>query len=60
LTSVGGALTSAPLFAYYEGLWYIGLNKQLQDQTKELVDVYTKDLCDNGVVMRACADYVEN
>lgn len=57
MQSIGGALTSAPLFAYYEGLWYMGLNKELQDRTKELVDVYTVKLCQEGVVMRACADY---
>lgn len=57
MQSIGGALTSAPLFAYYEALWYVGLNKELQIQTKELVDEYTKQLCDEGVTMRACADY---
>jgi uncharacterized membrane protein YGL010W len=57
MQSIGGALTSAPLFAYYEGLWFIGLNKGLQDQTKALVDQYSIDLCKNGLNMRACADY---
>ena len=57
MQSIGGALTSAPLFAYYEGLWVLGLNKELQEKTKALVDVYTKQMCDNGEVMRACADY---
>mmetsp|Transcript_6756 Transcript_6756/g.8552 ORF Transcript_6756/g.8552 Transcript_6756/m.8552 type:complete len:247 (-) Transcript_6756:67-807(-) len=55
--SIGGALTSAPLFAYYEGLWYVGLNKALQKETKALVDVHTKELCDKGAVMRACSNY---
>lgn len=57
LQSIGGALTSAPLFAYYEGLWFLGLNKDLQLETKVLVDIYTKELCDSGVTMTACADY---
>jgi uncharacterized membrane protein YGL010W len=57
LQSVGGALTSAPLFAYYEGLWYMGLNKGLKDETKLLVDKYSIDLCKQGVRMRACSDY---
>ncbi len=57
MQSIGGALTSAPLFAYYEGLWYLGLNKELQDRTKELVNVYTMKLCTEGIQMRACADY---
>lgn len=57
LQSIGGALTSAPLFAYYEGLWFLGLNKDLQLETKGLVDIYTKELCDSGITMTACADY---
>lgn len=57
LQSIGGALTSAPLFAYYEGLWFIGLNKGLQEETKLLVDQYTVELCKKGINMRACADY---
>jgi len=57
LQSIGGALTAAPLFAYYEGLWWMGLNKGLQLETKLLVDEYTVDLCRNGAKMRACRDY---
>jgi len=55
--SLGGALSSAPLFAFYEGLWFVGLNKELQDRTKELVDIYTIELCKSGEHLRACADY---
>lgn len=56
--SVGGALTSAPLFAFYEGLWFIGLNKNLQEVTLKLVSEYTRDLCESGeVVMRACENF---
>jgi len=55
--SLGGAITSAPLFAFYEGLWFMGINTELQDQTKLLVDEYTKVICDkNENAMRACAD----
>jgi len=57
MTSIGGALTSAPLFAYYEGLWFIGLNKGLQEETRVLVDQYSIELCKNGLNMRACGDY---
>lgn len=52
--SFGGALTSAPLFAFYEGLWLMGINLPLKEQTKVLVAQYTKELCENGVSMRAC------
>lgn len=55
--SVGGAITCAPLFAYYEGLWYLGFNKELQRKTIALVDVYTDDLCQNGAQMRVCDEY---
>ena len=58
MQSFGGALTSAPLFAFYEGLWYLGINLPLKEQTKFLVDQYTKQMCaDGAVIMRACADY---
>jgi uncharacterized membrane protein YGL010W len=54
MQSLGGALSSAPLFAFYEGLWFVGLRKEFQAQVQELVSVYTKQLCDEGAVMRAC------
>ena len=57
MKSFGGAFTSAPLFAFYEGLWYLGINLPLKEQTKLLVDQYTEHLCTNtAVIMRACAD----
>lgn len=55
MQSLGGALSSAPLFAFYEGLWFVGLRKEFHLQVLELVGVYTKQLCDEGAVMRACA-----
>ena len=55
LQSLGGALTVAPLFAFYEGLWLAGINKQLQNQTLDLVAKYTQELCTSGEVkMRVC------
>jgi uncharacterized membrane protein YGL010W len=48
LKSVGGALSVAPLFAFYEGLWYIGINTSLQESTKLLVEEYTKEVCNNN------------
>jgi uncharacterized membrane protein YGL010W len=55
LDSVGGALTSAPLFAFYEGLWFAGINKRLQQRTQVLVEEYTAKLCAQGAMIRACA-----
>jgi len=54
MQSLGGALTVAPLFAFYEGLWLAGINKDLQNETLRLVDKYTIDLCSSGVEMRVC------
>ena len=57
LKSLGGALSSVPLFTYYEGLWFLGLNKELQQRTHALVDQYTVDLCRIGEKMRVCVEY---
>jgi 2-hydroxy fatty acid dioxygenase len=55
LQSLGGALTVAPLFAFYEGLWLVGINQGLKESTRVLVDKYTIELCTSGqVVMKAC------
>lgn len=54
MQSLGGALTVAPLFAFYEGLWLAGINKDLKNETQNLVDKYTFDLCSSGVEMRVC------
>ena len=54
LDSFGGAMTSAPLFAFYEGVWLLGINKGLQEKTNMLVAEYTADLCAAGAAMRVC------
>jgi len=56
LQSLGGALSVAPLFAFYEGLWFLGINKDLQESTRLLVEEYTQELCaERGVdAMQAC------
>ena len=56
LDSFGGALTSAPLFAFYEGVWLLGINKGLQERTNALVAEYTAKLCEAGASMRVCAN----
>ena len=56
LDSFGGALTSAPLFAFYEGVWLLGINKGLQERTNALVAEYTAELCAAGASMRVCAN----
>jgi 2-hydroxy fatty acid dioxygenase len=52
--SLAGALSSAPLFAFYEGLWFLGINKELQAKTLELVSENTARLCAEGATMRIC------
>ena len=56
LDSLGGALTSAPLFAFYEGLWFLGINRDLQARTLALVAENTARLCAQGATMRACSN----
>ena len=52
--SFGGALSVAPLFAFYEGLWFVGINQGLQNTTLQLVDDYTTELCSQGALMKVC------
>jgi len=52
--SLAGALSTAPLFAFYEGLWFLGINKALQLRTIELVAENTARLCAQGARMRIC------
>jgi uncharacterized membrane protein YGL010W len=56
LQSLGGALTVAPLFSFYEGLWMMGINKALQNSTQTLVDKYTYELCTSGEVSLPACD----
>jgi len=53
--SIGGALTTAPLFAFYEGVWLVGIRKDFQERVLSLVADYTTRLCEAGANMRACA-----
>lgn len=55
--SLGGALTTAPLFAFYEGVWYCGFHRAFRDQVLELVQMYTRDLCAQGANMRVCGSF---
>jgi uncharacterized membrane protein YGL010W len=56
MTSVGDALTTAPLFAFYEGVWFLGMRRDFQTDVKRLVDEYTIELCANGADMRICGE----
>lgn len=55
LASVGGAFSVGPLFAFYEGLWYLGIHTQLQHTTHVLIDHYTTELCaGDSAILKAC------
>jgi 2-hydroxy fatty acid dioxygenase len=56
LVNLGAALTAAPLFAFYEGLWYLGLRRGLQQQVLEQVARYTQQLCREGANLRVCTN----
>ena len=55
LANLGGALTSAPLFAFNEGVWFVGFRKDFQKAVLDQVAVYTQQLCEQGAEMRVCA-----
>ena len=48
------ALTIAPLFAFYEGLWTLGVNMELRQQVLANVAVLTKDICTPEATMHVC------
>lgn len=54
LANMGAALTTAPLFAFYEGIWWLGFRTELQQRVGELVATYTQELCSQGATMRVC------
>ena len=55
LVNLGAALTAAPLFAFYEGIWYIGFRQEFQQRVLMQVAVYTQQLCDAGANLRVCS-----
>eukprot|EP00980_Cylindrotheca_fusiformis_P028493 scaffold22604_cov130-Cylindrotheca_fusiformis.AAC.15 len=61
LDSIGGALTVAPLFAFYELLWLLGVNKDLQIETLRLVEQHTQEICSaDNTTMRQSMDSSES
>lgn len=60
LQSLGGALTSAPLFAYYEAVWAMGLRREMQQEVLIRVDKLRRELCLDGAQMRLCPTAFEN
>jgi len=55
LANLGGALTTAPLFAFSEGVWFVGFRQDFQAKVVAQVEVYTRQLCEQGADMRVCA-----
>ena len=45
MDSLAQALGVAPLFAFYEGLWYMGFAPELKAQVVELVAARRADMC---------------
>lgn len=54
LANLGGALTTAPLFAFFEGVWFMGFRKDFQMAVIKQVGKYTEELCAQGTDMRVC------
>lgn len=55
LQSFGGAFSTAPLFAFYEAVWYLGFQKDFHRTVIDQVAIYTEELCSKGVQMAACS-----
>ena len=55
MDSFAQSLTIAPLFAFYEGLWFLGLNVGLQQETLEQAANLTKDFCKPESPMHVCS-----
>lgn len=53
-SDLGAALTTAPLFAFYEGIWALGLRTGLQQRVLEQVSLITVEKCARGEPMRVC------
>merc|ERR1712232_1006969 len=45
LTSLVQAITVAPFFAFYEGIWFLGLEQGLQKEVVTLVNATRSNMC---------------
>lgn len=57
LDSLGAALYSAPLFSFYEGIWFVGLRQEHHASILKLVADNTRELCKQGLSIKACAQF---
>jgi len=55
LDSLGQSLSVAPLFAFYEGLWALGLQADLHNSTAVLVAERRAAMCASGGAFRFCS-----
>jgi len=55
LDSLGQSLSVAPLFAFYEGLWALGLQADLHNATAVLVAERRAAMCADGGAFRFCS-----
>lgn len=55
LDSLGQSLSVAPLFAFYEGLWALGLQADLHNATAALVAQRRAAMCADGGAFRFCS-----
>ncbi|CAB9526398.1 Protein of unknown function (DUF962) [Seminavis robusta] len=54
MDSLAQSLTIAPLFAFYEGLWSLGINGPLKQHTLEQAEILTKNFCSSDSLMNVC------
>eukprot|EP00618_Florenciella_parvula_P034465 CAMPEP_0119474428 /NCGR_PEP_ID=MMETSP1344-20130328/5683_1 /TAXON_ID=236787 /ORGANISM="Florenciella parvula, Strain CCMP2471" /LENGTH=161 /DNA_ID=CAMNT_0007507719 /DNA_START=190 /DNA_END=675 /DNA_ORIENTATION=- len=57
LDSVSQAFSVAPLFAFYEGLWFAGMQQDLKREVVELVNATRAQMCAAGGTYGFCSLY---
>ena len=55
LDSLGQALAVAPLFAFYEGLWFLGLDQELKGEVAALVNQTRSEMCVSDPGLAFCS-----
>ena len=55
LDSLGQALAVAPLFAFYEGIWFLGLDQDLHSEVTKLVNQTRSELCVSDPNLAFCS-----
>jgi uncharacterized membrane protein YGL010W len=56
MDSLGQALGVAPMFAFLEGVWFVGVLPEMKVRVQELVETNRQTMCDEGRPMPWCVN----